>query len=271
MVEALPPEIQDIDDFTESINILVYGDSGCGKTVMGSALPDLLIVAAEPGTVSAKRAGSRAKVWPIHEWNDLVKVRDYLAYSQHPFKWVLMDSATKMQAICIRDIMRANVKANPKRDPHIPAIQDYFKWQLMMKEMVVDFNELSINTLWTAQKMVRDDPEGDPVILPLIEGKDYQISAYVCAQMDVVMHMDLTKVKSGSGVSIERRLITGNTPPYFAKDRYSILGDVIIRPDINKIIGLIQDSEKKPEAKPTPAAKKAAPARRRAAARAGGK
>jgi hypothetical protein len=235
-------------DYTESINWLLYGHSGSGKTVIAGKLPGrVLILANEQGTISAKRQGSKAKVWLIRRWEDLVQAYEYLANNDHPFDWVVIDTVTEMQYKCIRWIMRLVVAANPQRDEHIPAQGDHFKWQLAMKQMITDFNELPVNIMWTAQEMVREDPEGEDIILPLIEGKDYQISAWACAQMDVVSNLQLKKVKKRVAGKVEatfvRRLTCNESPPVFAKDRYNVLGRVVDNPDIVELVQRIKDTE----------------------------
>jgi phage nucleotide-binding protein len=263
---GLPPEIIDLQDYTESINWLLYGHSGAGKTVIAGKLPGkVLILANEQGTISAKRQGSKAKVWTIRKWEDLAEAYEWLANNDHPFDWVVIDTITQMQYKCIRWIMRTVVAGNPQRDPHIPAQGDHFKWQLAMKEMVTDFNELPVNVLWTAQEMVREDTEGEELVLPLIEGKDYQISAWVCAQMDIVTHLkNLTvKKKAANGAitkTFVRRLTCNESPPIFAKDRFDVLGRTVDNPDIVELLQRIKDTE---NGRPT------STAARRPAARAG--
>jgi hypothetical protein len=242
---GLPPEIQDLDDYTESKNILVYGGPGSGKTRMGGQLPNCLLIAGENGAIAAKRGGSKAKIWKMNHWNDILAAYKWLQDNPGVFDWVLFDSITNVQNRCIRAIMETVVKQNKSRDPHIPAQGDHFKWQLVMKEMINDWCELPINVFWTAQEMVRENPDGDDIILPLIEGKDYQIAAWVCAQMHVVANLQLRKVRDEKTkrVKVVRRLIVNESPPYYAKDRYDCLGRYIDDPDINAIIRKIDDSE----------------------------
>jgi hypothetical protein len=278
---GLPPEIIDLMDYTESINWMLYGHSGSGKTVIAGKLPGrVLILANEHGTIAAKRQGSKAKVWLIRRWEDLVEAYEWLANNDHPFDWVVIDTATEMQYKCIRWIMRMVVAANPQRDEHIPAQGDHFKWQLAMKQMIADFNELPVNIMWTAQEMVREDPDGEDIILPLIEGKDYQISAWACAQMDVVSHLSLKKIKKRVNGKVEatfvRRLTCNESPPIFAKDRYNVLGRVVDNPDIAELVQRIKDTEtgrppartaaRAGTAKKTAARKTAATARKRVSA-----
>src|SRR5690349_21672989 len=103
MASALPPEIVDLADYTESTNILCHADTGAGKTVLWAALPNILILAIEEGTVSAKRrlpppkAGTKRKVWRIRTWLELVEAYEWLRDNPGVFDWVLIDSITRAQ------------------------------------------------------------------------------------------------------------------------------------------------------------------------------
>lgn len=269
---ALHKAIIELDDFTESINMLVYGDSGVGKTVFAGTAPRALILRAEDGAISAKRFGSKAKVWPIKTWEDFETAYTWLEDNPKEFEWVVIDSITKLQELCIRGILNKAVADNPRRDPDIPALQDHYKWQLLMKRYVVMFNDLPINVLWTALAMHKEDPEGEDLVLPLITGKGYDISAAICAEMGVVAFMDVADVKvkrtSGTVESVRRRrLLVQSTPPYFAKDRYTVLGDdkgYMMDPTMPKVIAAIGQ----PVTATKTAAKKAVPTRRAPARRA---
>ena len=72
------PIIEEMDDFTESINILCHGDTGSGKNVLWGSLEDMLILAIEEGTISSKRHGSTAKVMKIRTWPQFVATYEWL-------------------------------------------------------------------------------------------------------------------------------------------------------------------------------------------------
>ena len=51
-------ELEDLSSFSESINILIYGPSGHGKTVLAGGAPNATFVSTEKGVVAARIAGS---------------------------------------------------------------------------------------------------------------------------------------------------------------------------------------------------------------------
>lgn len=264
----LPPDIEDLKDYTETINILCHSDTGGGKTVLWSRLPNVLILALEEGTVSAKRwerkhprpkSAGIIKVWKCPTLEAFVEAyawcRDAIEDGEFPFEWVLIDSVTAAQSRILRAIMLAAVKANKTRDPDIPAIQDHFKWQLMLKRMVTDWNELPVNTVWTARSMNKEDPDGEDIVVPLIEGKDYQISAWVCGEMHLVCYLKRSRKGKGDDAKIIRKLYTNEHDKYWCKDRYDALPYVMVNPDANKIIKMIVDSGASPPLETTHAVK----------------
>lgn len=240
----LPPMIQDIDDLVEPINILCHGDTGAGKTRLWSRLPNVLILAIEDGVISAKRAGIKGKVWRCPHWPDIVEAYEWLRDNPGVFDWVLIDSITKAQSLCLRHIMDTVVRANPSRDPHIPAQGDHFKWQLSVKQMVTDFNDLPENIVWLARSMNKESPDGDDIVVPLIEGKDYGISAWVMGEMGLVCYLKKDRAKDGKTV---RKLYTNEHAMYWCKDRYDTLPHVMqFTSEVgiaSKIVGQLADSE----------------------------
>lgn len=232
---ALPrnANITDLDDFTESINMMIYGDSGIGKTVLSGSAENCLILATEKGVISAKRQGSTAKVWVCESWSDIDEAYKWLKDNPtHGFDWVAIDSLTEFQQLMLRWILDRAVSENSNRDPDIPAIQDHQKWQNMFKRYVRQFNALPVNMIYTATAFRKSDQEGDDLILPNLLGKDYEISQWVCASMHVVGYLAEVKLKDGSEI---RRLRTRKRGPYFAKDRYDVLVPYVDNPTMPEI------------------------------------
>lgn len=269
MASSRPSAIVSLDDYQESINIIIYGDSGIGKTVFAGTCEEGLFLGTETGAISAKRQGSQAELWPIDDWDDLVAAYDYLKNEDHPYRWVMIDSVTEMQEKARQWILNRAVEENDSRDPDLFAIQDYQKWYNMYKRFVRAFNALPVNVLYTAlpyRVEVETDDDLEPLVLPLIEGKGFQYAQWTCAQMHVVGYYGKRMVGKGDERREVRRMLFQNTPPYFAKDRYDALGRYIDEPTMPLIEGLIDGSAEHPHAAKKTAAKKTAGKKTTAAA-----
>jgi hypothetical protein len=240
-----PTAIVDLEEFGESYNILVYGDSGVGKTVLGGTAPNALLASAEPGAKAAKRQGSRAKLRRITSWADAMDLLSCLS-SEDPayagFEWIIIDTADAIQKKGLKSILADAVAANPKRDPHIPALQDRMKWHLMFEDWVAQMIDLPVNTLWLAHTMRSEDEDGEDIVSPGLEGKKGMVSNYVCSVMDAVGYMSVTTNKADEPV---RRILWERFPPYFAKDQYDRLGRWTDNATLPEIISLIESPKRR--------------------------
>jgi hypothetical protein len=255
------PTIERIEDFNEAINILCHGDTGAGKNRLWGHLPNLVILAIEEGSISIKKAGIKgAKVLRCHSWADIVGSYEDLRDNPDKYwdddvplneRWVMIDSVTKAQSMCIRHIMKMVILANPARDEHVPAQGDHFKWQLSIKQFVEDFNELPINTVWLARSMVRENPDGMDIIVPSIEGKDYGISAWVCGEMSLLCYLKKERVGKGDSAKIVRKLYTNEHDVYWCKDWYDVLPHVVQFESeagvAQKLVAMIQGTQSAPK------------------------
>lgn len=215
-------EIEDLADWNESTNFLLYGPSGHGKTVLAGFAPNAVFLTTEKGVVSAKRQGSSARVLRALSWEHVVAGKKWADKNLGIDDWLILDSLTKMQVLMVRWILRTiNIK-NPSRDLDIPAIQDHQKWQNYFKRFVDELIDAPYNVIFVCTEMYVEDNEGETIVLPAITGKNYEICNYVRAQTDVNIYYQVTKGKNGKRV---RRALFQPWEQFVApKDRFDILG-----------------------------------------------
>lgn len=215
-------EVEDLADFAESINILLYGPSGHGKTVLAGGAPNAVFVSTEKGVIAARQSGSKAKLIRTPTWERVVAAKKYCDEHYGADDWIIFDSLTKMQVLMIRWILRKIKQDNRHRDLDIPAIQDHQKWQNYFKRFVDSLIDAPYNVIFICTEMYKEDEEGEDIVLPAITGKGYEICNYIRAQTDVNLWYQVTKDKHGNEV---RRALAQPWGPYVAaKDRYQALG-----------------------------------------------
>lgn len=216
-------EIEDLGSFNESINWMIYGPSGVGKTVLAGGAPNATFLSTEKGVVSAQRSGSQAKLVRAPDWEHVVAALDAFDQKLGPEDWVVIDSHTKMQVLYVRWILRMQHERNDSRDLDIPQIQDHQKWQNGFMRFTDRIIDAKYNSIFICTEMRRTDAEGEELVLPNITGKDYTISNYCREQMDIVSYYDVVPNKKRNEPMV-RRLLFQPYPPYVAKDRYNVFG-----------------------------------------------
>jgi hypothetical protein len=215
-------ELEALSSFDESINILLYGPAGGGKTVLAAGAPNATFVSTEKGVIAAKIVGSEAGLLRTPTWEKVVAAKKYCDAHFGPDDWVVWDSLTKMQVLMIRWILKTINQKNSTRDLDIPAVQDHQKWQNNFKRFVDEILDAPYNTILICTEMRKEDQDGDDIVLPAITGKDYEICNYITAQTDVNLYYQLKELKGGGVV---RRALAQAWGPYIpCKDRYHALG-----------------------------------------------
>ena len=227
-VRAVPdrPKIvivdESLEDFNESANILIHGNSGVGKTVLAGGAPNATYLTTEKGVVAAKRAGHTARVWRAPSWPYVEAAIERADAEMTPEDWLIVDSGSKMQTLFIRDWLRMQHDDNEARDIDVPQIQDHQKWQNAYMRWVDHMVDAPYNMIFITTSMHKEDPEGEPMVLPAITGKDYAISNYVCAAMDMVLYYGVAPQRKRDAPTV-RRILAETFPPWFAKDRFNVL------------------------------------------------
>lgn len=188
-MSQLPSEIVSLEDVPDYVNLLVYGDSGSGKSVLAASDDKVLIVNTEPkGTLSAKMMGYKASVWNIKTIADMDKVYDWAAKLVQkgepiPFNWFVIDSLTEYQNMEMAELLEVGHSRNPHKDEFVPEWKDYLQSQKRILRRVKEFNSLPVNILYTCLAVTHTDPDGEEFVAPALHGKGYGIAMQVAAHM----------------------------------------------------------------------------------------
>ena len=236
-----------------SVNILIHGDSGSGKTTFAGSGRDNgqrdLILAIENGTVSAARSGSQANVLQIGTWDELNQAIDAIVDDPDRFEWVIVDSITKLQDLIWDHILSEAVGRNPSRSRYKKELQEYGEAQARLAEVVERLNNSDANILWTALSDLEVDEQGNEFKMPSIHGRGGKQAAWVCAQMDTVIYLSVIEHNG----RLRRRFQFNKTPEAYAKDRLQTFqkaqGDLTLAKLTDKIVGAGEEDNNDNETK----------------------
>lgn len=269
----------DLDGAAEFKNIMVYGGSGVGKTVLAGSLPGrILMLCGEPGYISAARLGTRGKARLIPDTATAVAAAAWLEDGgASQFDWVIAEGIGTMQNKFLLNYAAEAFDANPAKRTHrnLPDKPDYFNAQNFLKSWISRLIDLPCNTLYTAHATYPEDKTtGEQLVYPAIQGKGIEVSQYIAGLMHAVGFMSPRVKQTEDGpVQVRRTLWQTVRDPntettFFAKDQFNALGTFTDDLRMPEILKLIDSSDPEaPAAEPVLPAVKAAPVRRRAAAR----
>lgn len=230
--------IQELDGDCESKNMLLYGDSGCGKTVVAGSCPNSLWLACEPGYISAAKPRwdldlGKRKVRTIPNSSTMLAALDWLeggGYRKH--QWIILDGASTLDKKVRLNFAAEAFDHNPASRTHrnLPDKPDYFNTQNFMISAISRLVDLPVNVLVTAHAMRMDDDAGDVRVMPEFQKQGGGLSNYVSGLMHAVGFMRKRTVKrAGKPTEVRRILWQQSVDPktdtvYFAKDQFDAFG-----------------------------------------------
>jgi hypothetical protein len=231
-------------DRSPHLNMLIYGDSGTGKTTLaGSAdavpsMRDVIIVDVEGGTESLKVPYPNVATVRVTSWKEMQSVYDDLHRGNHDYQTVIIDSLTEVQKFNMDQIMNELLQLKPDRDPDVPDRREWGKNLNQMRRFVRAFRDLPMNTIFTALVRADETNTGKKVYLPSLSGK---LAGEVAAFLDIVGFYYTREVaaEDGDGTETARILLTQKTVSHVAKDRTRRLPQILRDPTMAGIFELI--------------------------------
>lgn len=219
-------EISTVEETATNVTMIIYGDSGVGKTRLCGSVMDVpemmpaIVLDIEGGMLSLKHKYPGLRVVRIDNFKKLQRAYDGLFEGKHPWKTVIIDSITETQKFGMYDIMERAVKKDSDRDPDLPGIGEWGKSAEQMRRLIRAFRDLPMNTIFTALRQDTKNKFQHTTTQPDLPGK---LAGQVPALVDEVLYMYVKNV----GGSYRRLLLGQRTEEIVAKDRSDNLPAVL--------------------------------------------
>ena len=203
-----------------TINMLVYGPPGVGKTTFASTAPKPLIIDLENGSLSL--IGKDVDIAQVDSLSDAKEAIKYAL--NNGYKTVVIDSITRYAELQLEEILREN-----RRDT--ARIQDWGEVVKRIKKLIWTLQSKNVNTIFIALETEEKD-EDSLVKRPAVPG---QLKVAIPAIVDIVGYLRV--IKDG-----RRVLSVTPTAKWYAKDRSGKLPDEVT-PDFSYILKVIRGEE----------------------------
>jgi hypothetical protein len=231
--------ILQVQGMEKNINMLIYAESGVGKTVLcGSAaavseMGPVLFIDVEGGTMSLMDFYPNVQVIRIQSWNDMQRLVKLIAKGDHGYNTIVIDSLSECSKLSMQNVMDVEVATSSRDiDPDVPEIRHWGKNIEQMRRFVRTMRDLEVNVLFTALSDKEKDNKGKWQSYPMMPGK---LSKEIPGFMDIVCYYYIKSTKREGKDVKQRLLVSTSTDTAVAKDRSNKLPQVMEEPTMAKI------------------------------------
>lgn len=247
-VKDVKNRIVSTKDFSKKVKVLVYGDNGAGKTRFAATGPKPIIIDCNERGTQSVRNYPDADVFPADTWEDIVYSYWFLRSGDHDRETVILDTLTMMQALCIRAVLKQQEDRDPNRPPNMPDRRTWGQVGEMMKEQILNFRNLDMHVVFTAQrkKDYNEDEDADDLYVPDISPVSRGAAT---ASVGIIGYIYQGKVVVGNKKKKKTeekwvpKLLVGPHANYKTKDRTGLLGRTMTLPTMSQIIEANDASE----------------------------
>jgi len=228
----------------DQVNILVYGESGAGKTILaGSAdeVPEMrpvLLIDAEGGTLSLDKHYPNVDVVRITSFQELQDLYDELHSGRTKYRTVILDSLSELQKLGMDHIMHVTSAGLMNLMPDgIPGLKEWGINTEQIRRLVRAFRDLDMHTIITA--LIKEDKNQRTGVVTMRPKLSGQLAAEIPGFLDIVAYMYVKNVQVGDEIEAKRLLLTSSTDMQVAKDRTGRLPLIVEDPTMASIYGVL--------------------------------
>jgi len=235
--------IQRVSQGAPLINMLVYGESGIGKTrIAGSAdavpaMRRVLLIDVEGGTLTLRDTYPEVETVRVKTWAEMQGVYDALFAGNHGYTTIIIDSITEIQKMSMAAVMRRLMEEDGTPGNDIPSLREWGINLEQTRKFVRAFRDLPVNTVFTALVKTDKNPRNGAIKRkPSLSGK---LSDEIAGFLDIVVYLYAKEINGEH----KRILLCGQTEDTVAKDRSNKLPMLIEDPTMTNIWELLHNKE----------------------------
>lgn len=257
-------EIFALEGNSESINLLWYGDSNCGKTTFAGTCPGRTFwLVGEPGYKTAARNGAKghgrvisstAAAMAAVEWLESKSKRSG-KYRYEMLDWIVLDGLSTMEKRFRLGYAQEAFDINSAKRQHrnLPDKPDYFNTQNFLLSWIPRLVDMPCNLLITAHAYRTDGDDGELIVYPGIQGKGGETANAISGLMDATGYMEAKRFRAKD--SDEARLVRRvwfETPArrrdeenvrYICGEKFGALGRYMDFPTVPDVLARINGEE----------------------------
>lgn len=234
-------------DIVRMPKILVYSRNKKGKTTLGisAGVEQTLVIDPEHGSDEMKTKNPH--IWHVDRWEDMDDVTNYLRFTDHPFKWVVVDGLTKLSNMSLKYVMKMQEEKSLDRQPGMVQQRDYGKSGELMKDMLTRFHNMPMGVVYTAQERQdgayddSEDEDSEEAEVAYIPDLPRGVRGVANSLVDVIGRLYVVKLTDSEPPTTERRLWIGESVKYDTGYRSDfVLPDMLRKPTIPRLVRLMR-------------------------------
>lgn len=229
---------------------LIYGRQKKGKTTFGlsAGIEHTLVLDPESGT--DEMVAKNPHRWAIDRWEDIADAYEFIRAGNHPYKWVVIDSLTRMNNMALKYVMKLQEERSLERIPGLVQQRDYGKSGELMKDMIIMFHRMNhMGVVYTAQeRMVEasdsddEDEDAEGSTAAYVPDLPKAVKNMVTSIVDVIGRIYVVRIEDPNDAEktvAQRRLWIGESTKYDTGYRSDyVLPDMVKNPTVPKLIRL---------------------------------
>lgn len=205
----------------EEVKMLVYGESGSGKSRFASTWPEVIFADSDKGMGSVTEKVARV---PIDNYHDLENFYTFLQKGEHPHKTVILDTLNENQLLAM-DATIADFPMVKRAYNDLASMSDYGKMLSDFMGLTRKFIALPMIVILLAQ--VDSQNFETDMRMPQLVGK--KTARDIARKMDVIGYMYKSDQEDAGGHKLSEMAF--DSPQFVTKDRSFKLPSVL--PDPN--------------------------------------